>query len=69
LATQAQFLLKNGLLDEVGFGSSTEDTLAEMDAAQQIKTLTLPDEMGEKFKVLGLVKNLELDLPAFAPRR
>jgi SAM-dependent MidA family methyltransferase len=69
LLSQAQFLLQNGLLDEVGFGSSTEDTLAELDAAQQIKTLTLPGEMGEKFKVLGLIKNLELDLPAFISRR
>jgi SAM-dependent MidA family methyltransferase len=69
LVTQAHFLLTNGLLDEIGYGNSAEDTLAEMDAAQQIKTLTLPGEMGERFKVLGLTKNLELDLPAFISRR
>ena len=69
LVTQAHFLLQNGLLDEIGYGSSTKDTFAELDAAQQIKTLTLPGEMGERFKVLGLTKNLELDLPAFVSRR
>ncbi|MDH5353483.1 MAG: SAM-dependent methyltransferase [Gammaproteobacteria bacterium] len=69
LVTQSQFLLANGLLDEVGFNSTSEDTLAQLDISQQIKTLTLPDEMGEKFKVVGLVKNLDLDLPAFSMRR
>lgn len=69
LVTQAQFLLANGLLDDVGFSNASEDTLAQLDVSQQIKTLTLPDEMGEKFKVIGLVKNLDLDLPAFSSRR
>lgn len=69
LVTQSQFLLANGLLDEVGFNNTSEDTLAQLDVAQQIKTLTLPDEMGEKFKVIGLVKNLDIDLPAFSGRR
>lgn len=69
LVTQAQFLLANGLLDDVGISKSAEDTLAQLDVSQQIKKLTLADEMGDKFKVIGLVKNLELDLPAFSIRR
>jgi len=69
LVSQAHFLLKNGLLDEINYGRSTADTFAEMATAQQIKTLTLPGEMGDRFKVLGLTKNIEPDLPAFVSRR
>jgi len=69
LLTQAHFLLANGLLDEIDNSSSSGDAFAEIQAAQQVKTLTLPGEMGERFKVLGLTKNLELDLPAFVSRR
>lgn len=54
--TQAHFLLDNGL----------EGMLSELDQADQatffkrvseIKTLTLPGEMGERFKAISLVKN------------
>ncbi len=69
LVSQSQFLLGNGLLDEVGYNDSSGDTLAQLDIAQQIKTLTLPGEMGEKFKVIGLAKNLDIELPAFQARR
>ncbi|MCP4187145.1 MAG: SAM-dependent methyltransferase [Gammaproteobacteria bacterium] len=68
LVSQAHFLLQNDLLKEADFGYLDEDTFAQLDLAQQIKTLTLPDEMGERFKVIGLVKNLDLDLPALQPR-
>jgi len=68
LTTQAQFLLQNGLLED-NYSAISGDTIAEIGIAQQIKTLTLPSEMGERFKVLALSKNLELDLPAFASRR
>lgn len=69
LVSQSQFLLGNGLLDEVGYNDSSGDTLAQLDVAQQIKALTLPDEMGEKFKVIGLAKNLEIELPVFQTKR
>lgn len=65
LVTQSQFLLENGLLDEVGYNDASGDTLAQFEVAQQIKTLTLPEEMGERFKVMGLSINLELEWPAF----
>lgn len=54
--TQAHYLLDNGL----------ESMLAELDSSDQtvffrrvseIKTLTLPGEMGERFKATGFVKN------------
>lgn len=65
LLSQSRFLLENGLLNEVGFDDPNDSTLAQLGAAQQIKTLTLPDEMGEKFKVIALTKNLDIKLPAF----
>lgn len=69
LVTQSQFLLANGLLDEVELNHSAADTLAQLDIAQQIKTLTLPGEMGEKFKVIGLTKNIDIEMTAFQGRR
>ena len=66
LVSQGRFLLQNGLLDEAGFNGPSDNTLAQLDVAQQIKTLSLPDEMGEKFKVIALKKNLDINLPAFS---
>ena len=60
LTTQANFLLVNGLLDLVA--DDSVDEIHRLELAQQIKTLTLPGEMGEKFKVIGMQKNLQLDL-------
>ncbi|MEE8366235.1 MAG: SAM-dependent methyltransferase [Gammaproteobacteria bacterium] len=65
-STQGHFLLANGLLDLAAQTDPQGDTLAQLDIAQQVKTLTLPAEMGEKFKVLCLQKNLSLDFPALA---
>ena len=69
MSSQAQFLLKNGLLEEAGYRSTESDTLMQLDTAQQIKMLTLPGEMGEIFKVIGFQKHLELDVPALAAGR
>ncbi len=60
LKTQAHFLMKNGVLDLIGQPDS--DALTQMSLTQQVKTLTLPGEMGEKFKVIGLQKNLDLSV-------
>ncbi len=64
VAQQGHFLMQNGLLALASRGHPDGDTFAQLDLANQIKILTLPDEMGEKFKIIGLVKNLELELPA-----
>ncbi|MFT5656786.1 MAG: SAM-dependent MidA family methyltransferase [Gammaproteobacteria bacterium] len=69
LTSQRQFLLHNGLLDEAQLLDQSHDTRAQIELAQQIKTLTLPGEMGEKFKVIGLQKNLSIDIPALAGGR
>ncbi|MCP3687280.1 MAG: SAM-dependent methyltransferase [Gammaproteobacteria bacterium] len=64
VAQQGHFLMQNDLLMHASKDHPEGDTFAQLDLASQIKTLTLPDEMGEKFKVIGLVKNLELEIPA-----
>ena len=67
LATQGQFLLSGGLLEIAETAQQDTDTMDRLGLAQQIKTLTLPTEMGERFKVIGLQKNLDIDIPAFNP--
>jgi len=66
LATQGQFLLSNGLLEEAESAQQDGDTISRVKLAQQIKTLTLPTEMGERVKVVGLQKNLDIDISAFS---
>lgn len=64
LVSQARFLLANGLLQSAQrLAEGATDSIA-LAIAQQVKTLTLGEEMGEKFKVLALQKNIELDWPA-----
>jgi SAM-dependent MidA family methyltransferase len=57
--TQAHFLLSLGITEMAG---------ASMEAAQQVKLLTLPEEMGERFKAIGFTKGLALELKGFALR-
>jgi SAM-dependent MidA family methyltransferase len=61
-APQAHFLLALGLLENVADGL---DDKSQMKAAQEIKKLTLPHEMGELFKVLALTKNFDEPLLGF----
>lgn len=73
LTSQRQFLLHNRLLEEAQDASEPAneagDTQAQIELAQQIKTLTLPGEMGERFQVVGLQKNLAIEIPALAGGR
>ncbi len=60
--SQAQFLLNGGLSEEL------EDfdrlpTASQIDLSRQVKILTLPDEMGENFKCMGLARG---DMPALS---
>jgi SAM-dependent MidA family methyltransferase len=67
-ASQGDFLLQGGILDLIT--NFEELSLQErLKFAQQIKQLTLPHEMGELFKVIGLSKNLNVQLPAFKNNR
>jgi SAM-dependent MidA family methyltransferase len=65
--TQAHFLLSNGL-DELLADSDPTDVAQHMALMQGVKRLTLPSEMGERFKVLGLLKDLEMNLQGFSMR-
>ncbi|WP_319380929.1 SAM-dependent methyltransferase [Thiomicrorhabdus sp.] len=64
--TQAHFLMASGLLE---MSVDPDMELSEqIRTAQQIKTLTLPDEMGETFKVIALTKGIEKSLIGFSIR-
>ncbi len=64
--TQAHFLMSTGLLEM----SSNQDApmTEQLKVAQQIKTLTLPNEMGETFKVIALTKACDQSLTGFTLR-
>ncbi len=64
---QGNFLLGSGLT-ELCQSQATEELQPQMILANQIKKLTLPHEMGELFKVIGLSKQLDVSLPGFMLR-
>lgn len=56
--SQAHFLMNGGLADELQqFTELAADAQVQLSA--QVKRLTLPGEMGENFKCLGLSRNIE----------
>ena len=63
--TQAAFLLANGL-SERHAALVTDDVRQQVKLSQQIKTLTLPSEMGERFKVMAITKNYNHSLTGFS---
>lgn len=65
---QGGYLLDSGLLDraEDGADPGSEEWLRR---AQQIKTLTLPSQMGERFKVVALGRGLRFQPLGFAGGR
>lgn len=59
--TQAHFLLGSGLTNLAAqHQASTEE---QLDMANQVRRLTLPQEMGEIFKVMILTKDLTVSMP------
>ncbi|SIO10401.1 SAM-dependent methyltransferase, MidA family [Sulfurivirga caldicuralii] len=60
--TQAHFLMSTGLLESIPADLPVTEQLK---LSQQIKTLTLPDEMGEIFKVMALTKGVDTPLMGF----
>ena len=63
--TQAAFLMASGL-DQLHQAAVTDDVVVQIKLSQQIKTLTLPSEMGERFKVIALTKNIDESLDGFS---
>ena len=62
--TQAAFLIGCGL-ENLLAGADPGDTRAHLQLMQGVKMLTLPSHMGERFKVLGLSRGLDLPLLGF----
>jgi SAM-dependent MidA family methyltransferase len=64
-APQAAFLLDCGIAGLAEQAMRDGDELARLRVAQQLRQLTLPGEMGEAFRVLGLSRGLAEPLPGF----
>lgn len=65
--TQAHFLIDSGL-DGLLAGSDPADVKRHMQLMQGVKKLTLPSEMGERFKVMALAKAADPVLSGFRSR-
>lgn len=63
--SQAMFLLGGGL-DEVAAALMTGDDRTRLTVANEIKKLTMPQEMGELFKVMALGRGVTTPLRGFA---
>lgn len=63
---QAQFLIGSGLQDIFGAAyEGADDEAVRYGLAQQVKKLTLPDQMGERFQVMLFARGMDvLPLPA-----
>ena len=62
--TQALFLMNSGLENEITDFESLSST-EQVELSRQIKLLTLPSEMGESFKCIGLSKGIVPSSSAF----
>jgi SAM-dependent MidA family methyltransferase len=65
--TQAHFLIDSGL-DEILEASDPGELRAHLQLAQGVKKLTLPSEMGERFKVIALTRAVDAPLSGFRSR-
>jgi len=57
--SQASFLLGNGLAGVLGRIEQIADEGERLRRTQEVKRLTLPSEMGERFQVMGFQKDVE----------
>ncbi|MEE9575230.1 MAG: SAM-dependent methyltransferase, partial [Gammaproteobacteria bacterium] len=62
--TQAHFLIACGL-DQFVSEYETDDVVGRSKMTHQVSKLTMPGEMGEKFKFIGLTKKLDNQLCGF----
>ncbi len=62
--SQAAFLMSSGLAG-LHAEQLSDDARQQIRLSQQIKTLTLPSEMGERFKVMALSKHYDQPLTGF----
>lgn len=59
--TQANFLLSHGLDRLLAHAEEGVDEVAKLLLRNQVKRLTLPSEMGERFQVMGFAREVEFD--------
>ncbi|MGB5064712.1 MAG: SAM-dependent methyltransferase, partial [Candidatus Competibacter sp.] len=64
---QNYFLFGCGLMDLLA-DADPADTLRYLEQSRQVKLLTLPGEMGERFRAIALTRGLDLPLRGFAMR-
>jgi SAM-dependent MidA family methyltransferase len=57
--SQASFLLGNGLAGVLSRIEQIEDEAERLKRTQEVKRLTLPSEMGERFQAMGFSKDVE----------
>jgi len=62
---QTYFLFGCGI-DNLVSSMNAQDIKAQTKTAQQVRTLTIPEEMGERFKVISLTKNYDHTLMGFS---
>jgi SAM-dependent MidA family methyltransferase len=67
-ATQAHFLIGNGLEQLLAPAEVGSELASRVQLARQAMLLTLPGEMGERFKVIGLCRGFEPPLRGFSVR-
>lgn len=65
--TQAHFLIGAGI-EQFLAPANDEELASRLQMARQAMLLTLPGEMGERFKVIGLTKGVQLPLRGFTVR-
>lgn len=58
--TQASFLLGNGLDKLLEHADTRTDEVGRVRLREQVKRLTLPSEMGERFQVMGFSRDVDL---------
>lgn len=63
-STQAHFLLGAGI-DRYVSHVDPEDTMVQLKLAQEVKLLTLPGEMGERFKAFGFARGEDIGMSGF----
>lgn len=65
--SQGAFLMASGL-DEIGARLAEAPLAERLRLSQQIQCLTLPGEMGERFKVMALARGIDVGLRGFSLR-
>jgi len=63
---QAHFLMANGLEPIAQQAMEETDETGRLQLAKQIKTLTMPGEMGERFNVIGFSRGLDAPMCGFS---